>query len=36
MTQINGNQYADPYKNAKKLAIVIDDKTRQIGEWIDS
>jgi len=34
MKQINDNQYADPYKNAKKVAIAIDDKTRQIGEWI--
>ena len=36
MEQINGNQYADPYKNAKKVAIAIDDKTRQIGEWIET
>ena len=35
MEQINGNQYADPYKNAKKVAIAIDDKTRQIGEWVE-
>jgi len=34
MKQINDNQYADPYKNARKVAIAIDDKTRQIGEWI--
>jgi len=34
MNQINGSQYADPYKNAKKVAIAIDDKARQIGKWI--
>jgi len=35
MEQINGNQYAAPYKNAKKMAIAIDDKARRIGEWIE-
>ncbi|GBU20425.1 hypothetical protein R80B4_00303 [Fibrobacteres bacterium R8-0-B4] len=35
MKQINENQYADPFKNAKKLGIAIDDKTRQIGEWVE-
>jgi len=34
MKQINDNRYADPYINAKKVAIAIDDKARQIGEWI--
>jgi len=29
MKQINDNQYAAPYKNAKKVAIAINDKTRQ-------
>jgi hypothetical protein len=36
MKQIKDNQYADPYANAKKIAIAIDDKTRQIGKWIES
>jgi len=35
LKQINDNQYADPYKNAKKLGIAIDDKTRRIGEWVE-
>jgi len=34
MKQINDNQYADPYKNAKKVGIAINDNTRQIGEWV--
>ncbi|MDR3012434.1 MAG: ATP-binding protein [Chitinispirillales bacterium] len=34
MAQINDRQYDAPYQNAKKLAIAIDDKTRQITEWI--
>jgi len=34
MKQINDNQYADSYKNAKKVAIAINNKERQIGEWI--
>ena len=34
MTQINDRQYGGPYKNAKKLAIAIDDGKRQIVEWI--
>jgi len=33
--QINDNQYAAPYKNARKLGIAIDDKTRQVGEWVE-
>ena len=36
MTQLSGNQYADQYKNAKKLAIAIDDSTRQVGEWVEA
>ena len=36
MKQINDNQYADPYINAKKIAIAINDETRQIGEWIEA
>ncbi|GBU20957.1 hypothetical protein R80B4_00844 [Fibrobacteres bacterium R8-0-B4] len=35
LKQINENQYADPYKTAKKLGIAIDDKTRQVGEWVE-
>ncbi|MCL2184226.1 MAG: ATP-binding protein, partial [Chitinispirillia bacterium] len=35
MTQLSGNQYADQYKNAKKLAIAIDDSTRQAVEWVE-
>jgi len=35
LKQINDNQYADPYKNAKKLGIAINDKTRQIEEWAE-
>jgi len=35
LKQINDNQYADPYKNARKLGIAIDDKIRQIEEWIE-
>jgi len=35
MRQINDNQYADPYKNAKKLGIAIDDKTRRVEEWVE-
>jgi len=34
LKQINDNQYADPYKNARKLGIAIDDKTRRVGEWV--
>ena len=34
MAQINDRQYADPFVNGKKIAIAIDDSTRQIGEWI--
>jgi len=36
MKQIKDNQYADPYTNAKKIAIAINDETRQIGEWIEA
>jgi len=35
MAQLSGNQYADQYKNAKKLAIAIDDSTRQALEWVE-
>jgi len=35
MKQINDNRYAEPYKNAKKVALAIDDKTRQVGEWAE-
>ncbi|GBU21671.1 hypothetical protein R80B4_01571 [Fibrobacteres bacterium R8-0-B4] len=35
LKQINENQYAEPYKNAKKLGIAIDDKTRQVGGWVE-
>ncbi len=35
LKQINDNQYADPYKNAKKLGIAIDDKARRVGEWVE-
>jgi len=35
LKQINDKQYADPYKNARKLGIAIDDKTRQIEEWVE-
>ncbi|MDR3013039.1 MAG: PD-(D/E)XK nuclease domain-containing protein [Chitinispirillales bacterium] len=34
MAQINGRQYDEPYANAKKLAIAIDEGKREIGEWI--
>jgi hypothetical protein len=36
MKQINDNQYAASYPNAKKVGIAIDDSTRQIGEWIEA
>jgi len=36
MAQINGNQYASQYKNAKKTGMAIDNETRQVGEWVDS
>jgi hypothetical protein len=36
MKQINDNQYAAAYPNAKKVGIAIDDGTRQIGEWIEA
>jgi hypothetical protein len=35
LKQINGKQYAEPYKNAKKLGIAIDDKARQVGAWVE-
>jgi len=35
MKQIDGNQYAAPYANAKKIGIAIDDTTRQIGKWVE-
>ena len=34
MAQINEKQYADQFVNAKKVGIAIDDKSRQIKEWI--
>jgi hypothetical protein len=33
--QINDNHYADPYVNAKKVGIAIDEKTRQIEKWVE-
>jgi hypothetical protein len=36
MAQINDNQYAGLYQNAKKIGIAIDDNTRQIGEWVSA
>jgi len=33
MKQINDRQYAESYKNAKKVAIAIDDKKWCVGEW---
>jgi hypothetical protein len=35
LKQINNNQYAKPYENAKKMGIAIDDNTGQIGEWVE-
>jgi len=35
LAQINANQYAAPYANAKKLGIAIDDATRQVGKWVE-
>ncbi|GBU20950.1 hypothetical protein R80B4_00837 [Fibrobacteres bacterium R8-0-B4] len=35
LKQINDRQYADPFKTAKKVGIAIDDKKRQIGEWVE-
>jgi hypothetical protein len=35
LSQLNGNQYAAPYANAKKLGIAIDDKARQVGAWVE-
>jgi len=34
MTQINEKQYADQFVTAKKVGIAIDDKLRQIREWV--
>ena len=34
MAQINNRQYAAPYKDGKRVAIAIDDKIRQIVEWV--
>ncbi|MDR2728257.1 MAG: ATP-binding protein [Chitinispirillales bacterium] len=34
ITQISEKQYADQFKTAKKVGIAIDDKLRQIKEWI--
>ncbi|MDR2577621.1 MAG: PD-(D/E)XK nuclease domain-containing protein [Chitinispirillales bacterium] len=36
MKQINDRQYAEPYKNGKKVGIAIDDNTRQIGGWVEA
>jgi hypothetical protein len=35
LKQLNGKQYAAPYANAKKIGIAIDDKTRQVGAWVE-
>jgi hypothetical protein len=35
LKQLNDNQYAAPYANAKKLGIAINDKTRQVGAWVE-
>jgi len=35
LKQIRDKQYDGPYKNARKLGIAIDDKTRQVGEWVE-
>jgi len=32
--QIIAKQYADPFKTAKKVGIAIDDKVRQISDWV--
>jgi len=34
MAQINEKQYADQFVTAKKVGIAIDDKLRQIKEWV--
>jgi hypothetical protein len=34
MKQINDRQYDGLYKNAKKLAIAIDEPERKIGKWL--
>ena len=34
MTQINEKQYAGQFVTAKKVGIAIDDKLRQIKEWV--
>jgi hypothetical protein len=34
MTQINNKQYADQFKTAQKVGFAIDDKLRQIKEWV--
>jgi hypothetical protein len=35
LKQISGKQYAGPYANAKKIGMAIDDKTRQVGAWVE-
>jgi len=35
LKQMNDKQYDGPYKNARKLGVAIDDKTRQVGEWVE-
>ncbi len=34
LDQIHARQYADPFATAKKVGIAIDDKTRQINDWV--
>jgi len=34
LEQINAKQYTAPFKTAKKVGIAIDDKTRQISDWV--
>jgi hypothetical protein len=35
LKQLSGKQYAGPYANAKKIGMAIDDKTRQVGAWVE-
>jgi hypothetical protein len=34
LEQINAKQYAEPFNTAKKVGIAIDDKARQINDWV--
>jgi len=34
LEQIKAKQYADPFSTAKKVGIAIDDKARQIKDWV--